>query len=96
MRRIIWEATPKNCARFCQHHEVLPDETQIGLMDQRGRLQRVSDPLAPQMRGRASPQLLIHHSHQPVARLDVSPVPSLQQSAHIRVRVLPGVHDLIV
>ena len=65
-------------------------------MDQRGRLQRVSDPLAPQMGGRAPPQLLIHHRQQPVARLDVPLSPSLQQTAHIRVRRVPGVHDSIV
>ena len=47
-------------------------------MDQRRRLQRVSNPLASQIGAGAPPQLLVHDSRQPVPRVNVAASPGLQ------------------
>ena len=42
------------------------DQPQIGLVDEGGRLQRLTGALATQVRGREPPQLLVHDRQQRV------------------------------
>jgi hypothetical protein len=57
---------------------VLLDQSEIGLMDQCGRLQRMSGALTAEMGRRASPQLVIYDGQQPVSGLDVPGRPGPQ------------------
>jgi hypothetical protein len=68
----------------------LVDESQIHLVHERRRLQRVIATLAAQVRCRAPVQCVVDEGHQPIARLLVAGSPGPQQRRDIRCRPLQG------
>jgi hypothetical protein len=56
----------------------LINQTQVGLVDERSRLQRMVAPLASQAGGRAGPEVPLHEIEQIVSRLQVALSPGLQ------------------
>src|SRR4026207_2405351 len=61
----------------------LIDESQIGLIDQRRRLQRVIPPFASQVGGSPPVELVVHDWYQLVSRTDIAVAPCTQQSGHV-------------
>jgi hypothetical protein len=66
------------------------DEPQIGFMDQRRGLERMSLGLAPELSPRQATQLCIHERNQPVVRPIVPEPPFAQQLGHTRRIVYPS------
>jgi hypothetical protein len=62
---------------------VLPHQTQIGLMHERGWLQRVVRSLAPQIRPCPASELAIHEGHQIFTRLEVPFSPRSKKLTHL-------------
>ena len=63
---------------------VLADEPHVGLVHQRGGLQRVVTAFSPKVRSRAAVELPVHDGHQFITRCGVALAPRLQQGGHIR------------
>ena len=61
-------------------------------MDQRRRLQRVSNPLASQIGGGPPTQLVVDDKCEAVPGVDVAASPGLQQPGHVLVRAMLGIH----
>ena len=74
----------------------LIDEPQVGLVHERGRLQRVCLPLAAQARRGAPAQLVVNDGHQPLARIEIAFTPCVKQRRHVAIRGLRHVrgHDI--
>ena len=78
MRRIICDATPKNCERFFQSGLVLPGKPKKYFVNERRGLQRVADGLTAQI-GRRSPlQLPVHERNEAIARRQIAASPRLE------------------
>jgi hypothetical protein len=60
-------------------HLLLPLEAQIGIVDDRRRLERLVPPAAPQVRGGDPPQVVVDERHQPLGRRPVAGAPPLQE-----------------
>jgi len=61
---VVHPGSPEEVGAILPMHVLLIHQLQIGFMDQRGRLQRMSGPLAPQVARRLLSQLLINQREQ--------------------------------
>ena len=61
------------------HGAALIDESQVGLVHERGRLQGDVPSLSPKVCRRPSPQLLVDQREEPFARPGVAASPGLEQ-----------------
>ena len=89
MRRIICDATPKNCAAVLPRRVSLIDQSKIRFVHERRGLQDLIVPFAAEVGRRAAAKLLIHERHEPLARLTIAPAPGAQQCRHVDVGLRP-------
>ena len=97
LTRVIHEHPPHHLCRDGEEmrtslplHALLADEADKSLVHERGRLQGVVGPLAPQVCSGASPELAVDDLCEGIARLDVAARPRLQQPGDPNVSIHGG------